>query len=84
MLALAVVLILGCTLGLCTAILLVGHYATVPARLNHEVTMLKLGEDMKLNAINLRERDLNLAERHMKMLSQSYSLEHAHENHRLR
>lgn len=70
MILLAIILIVGITVCLSTSILLIGHYATVRVRLDHEVKMIHLHEEMKLNAISLRERDIAIVERGMRVIGQ--------------
>jgi len=67
---LVLVLMVGCTLGLIIVITLVGHFATVSTRLHHQREMVKLGEQQKLNALTIRERDITLAERGMRVLGE--------------
>lgn len=65
MILLVIVLV---TMSLCASILLIGHYATVRVRLEHEEKMIRLGEEMKMNALTIRERDIAIAERGMRVL----------------
>lgn len=65
---LAVVLIVGCTVGLGVVIWLVGTFATVGVRLEHQREMVRLGEEQKLNALTIRERDTAVTERQMGMI----------------
>lgn len=65
---LALILVIGCTLGLGVVIWLIGTYATVGVRLEHQREMVKLSEQQKLNALTIRERDIVLTERQMGMI----------------
>lgn len=65
---LAVILIVGITVGLGVVIWMIGTFATVGVRLEHQREMVRIGEEQKLNALTIRERDTAVTERQMGMI----------------
>jgi len=65
---LALVLIIGCTLGGVALICTFGWFATTKPRLEHQREMIKIGEEQKKNAIVLRAKDMELTARQLELM----------------
>jgi hypothetical protein len=54
----ALLLVVGCPIGLCAVICCAGWWATVKPRLEHQRQMFALNETAKANAVTVDERRL--------------------------